>query len=58
MNIFKQAFGIDVSMDTFDARYGFIDFNQSFSPTKSQSFKNSNVKLTLSLPWQKYILMG
>ncbi len=51
MNIFKQAFGIDVSMDTFDARYGFIDFNQTFSSTKSQSFKNSTAGYKKFLKW-------
>lgn len=51
MNIFKQAFGIDVAMDTFDARYGCIDFNQSFSSTKSQSFKNSNAGFKKFLKW-------
>ena len=51
MNIFKQAFGIDVSMDTFDARYGFIDFNQNFSLTKSQSFKNSLAGYKKFLKW-------
>jgi len=51
MNIFKQAFGIDVSMDTFDARYGSIDFNQNFSLTKSQSFKNSLAGYKKFLKW-------
>ena len=41
MNIFKQAVGIDVSMDSIDVRYGYIDFNQNFTLTNSKAFNNS-----------------
>jgi transposase len=51
MNIFKQAFGIDISMDTIDTRYGYIDFNQAFYSTKSQSFKNSLAGHKKFLKW-------
>ena len=41
MNIFKQSIGIDVSMDTVEVRYGYIDFNQSVTFTTSKTFKNT-----------------
>lgn len=41
MNIFKQSIGIDVSMDTVEVRYGYIDFNQNTTLTSSKTFKNT-----------------
>ena len=41
MNKFKHSIGIDVSMDTIEVRYGYIDFNQNLTLTNSKTFKNT-----------------
>lgn len=51
MNIFKQAVGIDVSMDSLDVRYGYIDFNQISTFTQSKSFNNNPAGHKLFLKW-------
>lgn len=51
MNIFKQAIGIDVSMDSIDARYGYIDFNQNSTLSNSQSFNNTAAGHKKFLSW-------
>jgi transposase len=51
MDIFKQSIGIDVSMDTIEVCYGYIDFNQSIVLTKSKTFKNTSVGHKKCLEW-------
>lgn len=51
MNIFKQSIGIDVSMDSIDVRYGYIDFNQNISLSTSKTFKNTSAGHKGFLKW-------
>lgn len=51
MNIFKQSIGIDVSMDTIEVRYGYIDFNQNTTLTTSKTFKNTLAGHKKCLDW-------
>lgn len=51
MNIFKQSIGIDVSMDTIEVRYGYIDFNQNITLTNSKTFKNTPAGHKKCLDW-------
>lgn len=51
MKIFKQAIGIDVSMDSIEVRYGYIDFNQNSTLTSSKSFNNTSAGHNKFLKW-------
>ncbi|MEW6009662.1 MAG: IS110 family transposase [Candidatus Omnitrophota bacterium] len=51
MNILKQTVGIDVSMDSFEARFGTIDTNQEQSISKSQTFNNDIKGFRRFLKW-------
>lgn len=51
MNILKQTVGIDVSMDSFEARFGTIDTNQEQSISKSQKFINDLMGFKKFLKW-------
>ena len=51
MNILKQTVGIDVSMDSFEARFGTIDTNQEESISKAQKFINDSLGFKKFLKW-------
>jgi transposase len=58
MNILKQTIGIDVSYQTFDARFGTIDTQQQITLSPSKSFKNSLAGFKLFLLWLKKHLLS
>ena len=51
MNILKQIVGIDVSMNTFNARFGTIDSKQHIALSTDQSFDNALAGFKKLLKW-------
>lgn len=58
MNILRQSVGIDISMDSFEARLGLLEDNLAENITESESFKNNLSGFKKLLKWvnkQKHI---
>jgi hypothetical protein len=53
MSILKQIVGVDVSMDTFNARFGTIDTTQHSVLSSDKSFKNQLSGFKQLLTWMK-----
>lgn len=51
MEIIKQVIGIDISMDTFTARYGTTDIYQNQDITKDITFKNDKTGFDKLIKW-------
>jgi transposase len=57
INIIKQIFGIDISMDTFEVRFGTTDFHQDQKISNSFTFNNTTSGFKKFIQWtQKNII--
>ena len=55
MNILKQIVGIDISMNTFNARFGTTDTKQHIVLTSDQSFDNALPGFKKLLKWTRSV---
>jgi len=58
MNILKQIFGIDVSMDNIEVRFGTTDINQNLVISNSITFKNSTPGFKKLILWVKRTIIS
>ncbi len=58
MNILKQIFGIDVSMDNIEVRFGTTDINQNLVISNSVTFKNSTSGFKKLILWVKKTIIS
>lgn len=58
MNILKQVFGIDISMNNFVVRFGTSDLNQNQTLSNAQSFNNSVAGFKKFLLWSKKLIIS
>jgi transposase len=58
MNILKQIFGIDVSMDNIEVRFGTTDINQNQVISNSITFKNSTSGFKKLILWVKKTIIS
>jgi transposase len=58
MNILKQIFGIDVSMDNIEVRFGTTDINQNQVISNSLTFKNSTAGFKKLILWVKKTIIS
>lgn len=53
MNILRQSVGVDISMDSFEARLGLLDDTLTENITEAESFKNNPSGFKKLLKWVK-----
>ena len=58
MNILKQIFGIDVSMDNIEVRFGTTDIYQNHVISNSVTFKNSTIGFKKLILWVKKTIIS